>query len=357
MPKRQTVRSSRATPSRRPEPAVAGASAPPPRAAASRLDSPRADPPQRDPLRQESVPDDPLQTDVFFDAFRLARLNGELLREAPLRSAQPLAYPRGRAMFHFVRGAPCTFSIETAAGRRSRVRAQPGDLLILPHGGAHRIEAGSAAAQLTSGAFAFESLSGAALMRALPELLHVRTAGEAGDEESPAQWLALSFAAMRRETRQPSLGSRIMIARLIDMVFIWAVRHWLAQAPAQQRGWLVALRDPLVARALAMLHAEPAHEWTVDELAARLHQSRSALGRRFAERVGEPPMRYLAGWRMQLAADLLLRSDAQVSQIAAKVGYGSEPAFSRSFRRAYGLSPSDYRRRAREPLSSAAPAG
>ncbi|WP_363797063.1 AraC family transcriptional regulator [Lysobacter firmicutimachus] len=321
----------------------------------------RAGLPQRDPPRTRPVQAvDPLQTDVFFEAFRLARLNGELVREGVLRNGPPLRYPHGRAMFHFVREAGCVFAIESASGRRLRVQAQPGELLILPHGSAHRIEAGATAAHataphLTSGAFVFEALSGVPLMRALPELLHVPAAGQG--EDSPAQWLALSFEAMRRETRQPSIGSRIMIARLIDMVFIWAVRHWLAQAPAQHSGWLSALRDPLVARALALLHAQPAHAWTVDELAARLHQSRSALGQRFAERVGEPPMRYLAAWRMQLAADLLLRTDLRVSQVAGRVGYGSEAAFSRSFRRAFGQSPSDYRRRLCDPFSPTAPAG
>lgn len=364
MPKRQIARSPRssraaapatlATPKR----SSSARAAPADRSgtASRATDSSQSEPPRTDP-----APVDPLGTDVFFEAFRLARLNGELVREGPLLAGQPLRYPRGRAMFHFVREAPCRFAIEAGPDRRSRVQAQPGDLLILPQGCAHRIEAGrgkaGAGAQLTSGAFVFEAFSGAALMRALPGLLHVRTAQQGADEESPAQWLALSFAAMRKETRQPSIGSRIMIARLIDMVFIWAVRHWLEHAPAQQRGWIAALRDPLVARALALLHAEPARDWTVDALAARLHQSRSALGQRFAERVGEPPMRYLAGWRMQLAADLLSRTDALVALVAAQVGYGSEPAFSRSFRRAFGLSPSEYRRRARQPLSPAAPAG
>ncbi|WP_051885064.1 helix-turn-helix transcriptional regulator [Lysobacter antibioticus] len=344
MPKRQSVRAARNV-----DPVVAP---PPAQARKARKPPARTDPPA-DPLQT-----DPIQTDVFFEAFRLARLHGELLGETRLRLGQALRHPRGRAMFHFVADAPCLFVIEAAQGGRQRIVAQPGDLLILPQGHAHRIladavETGAqrgACAQLTSGVFEFEALSGASLVRALPEWLHVRTGGADGpSEDSPEQWLALSFAAMRKEARQPNIGSRIMIARLIDIVFIWAVRHWLAQAPTQQRGWIAALRDPLVARALALLHAQPAFDWTVEALAARLHQSRSALGQRFAERVGEPPMRYLAGWRMQLAADLLLRTDLRISQIAAQVGYGSEPAFSRGFRRVFGSAPSDYRKRLREP--------
>lgn len=369
MPKRQSARAARTVePVAEPSPARAKARKTTAQAAAL-VDSVQPDDPLQTHLAETNpLQTNPLQTDVFFEAFRLARLNGDLLGETRLRPGQPLRHPRGRAMFHFVADASCRLVIETAQGSRQRIEARPGDLLILPHGHAHRIETGAVEtgaietgavetgarrdeyAQLTSGVFAFDALSGASLVRALPEWLHVRT-GEAGGlgEDAPEQWLALSFAAMRKEARQPNIGSRIMIARLIDIVFIWAVRHWLAQAPAQQRGWIAALRDPLVARALALLHAQPAFDWTVDALAEQLHQSRSALGQRFAERVGEPPMRYLAGWRMQLAADLLLRTDLRISQIAAQVGYGSEPAFSRGFRRLFGSAPSDYRKRLRAP--------
>lgn len=295
-----------------------------------------------------------LQDEVFFDAFRRARVHGELLREGPLRAGATQRYAAGRAMFHFVRGAACGFAIEPASGQRARairLRVEPGELLILPHGNAHRIEAAARgrAAELTSGAFDFEAMSGAALMRALPEVLHARTAAceDAGASEA-AQWLALTFEAMRQETRAPSIGSRIMLARLIDMVFIWSVRHWLASAPPHQAGWLTALRDPLVGRALALLHAEPARAWSVQALAARLHQSRSSLGQRFARAVGEPPMRYLGRWRMQLAADLLARTELLVAQIAERVGYASEAALARGFRREFGLSPSQYRAQASE---------
>jgi len=298
---------------------------------------------------------DPLvaaQDEVFFQVFRLARLHGELLRDGPLRAGAGRRYGGGRAMFHFVRDAAWVATIEPlpgARGRPLRLRLQPDELLILPHGQPHRIALAGrgAAAELTSGAFAIEGVGGEALMRALPPTLHARGAsGErAGTDgaDGAAQWLALTFAAMRKETREPSIGSRIMLARLIDMVFIWSVRHWLASAPPGPPGWLGALRDPLVGRALALLHAEPAHAWSVQELAARLHQSRSGLGQRFAREVGEPPMRYLARWRMQLAADLLARTSLLVSQIAERVGYASEAALARSFRREFGRSPSQYR--------------
>lgn len=300
---------------------------------------------RRDPLASA-------QDEVFFQVFGLARLHGEVVRDGPLRAGASRRHDDGRAMFHFVREAACAVAIEPLPGQRgatTRLRLQPGELLILPHGNAHRIEpAGRGrAAELTSGAFAFEAMSGAALMRALPALLHARTAaGEDAGAGEAAQWLALTFAAMRKETRAPSIGSRIMLARLIDMVFIWSVRHWLAAAPAQQPGWLSALRDPVIGQALALLHAEPARDWNVQSLAARLHQSRSNLGQRFARHVGEPPMRYLARWRMQLAADWLARTDLRIAQIAERVGYASEAALARSFRREFGVSPSGYRAQA-----------
>ncbi|WP_394537310.1 AraC family transcriptional regulator [Lysobacter enzymogenes] len=300
---------------------------------------------------------DPLATaqdEVFFQVFRLARLHGELLGDGPLRAGAGRRYGGGRAMFHFVREAACEATVEPlpgARGRSVRLRLQPDELLILPHGHAHRIAlpARGAAAELTSGVFAIEGVGGEALMRALPPTLHARSAAcERAGADGAAQWLALTFAAMRKETREPSIGSRIMLARLIDMVFIWSVRHWLASAPPGPPGWLGALRDPLVGRALALLHAEPAHAWSVEALAARLHQSRSGLAQRFAREVGEPPMRYLGRWRMQLAADALARSHLLVAQVAERVGYASEAALARSFRREFGMSPSQYRASARE---------
>lgn len=303
---------------------------------------------------------DPLATaqdEVFFQVFRLARLHGELLGDGPLRAGAGRRYGGGRAMFHFVREAACEATIEPppgARGRTVRLRLQPDELLILPHGHPHRIAlpARGAAAELTSGVFAIEGVGGEALMRALPPTLHARSAAReragAAGADGAAQWLALTFAAMRKETREPSIGSRIMLARLIDMVFIWSVRHWLASAPPGPPGWLGALRDPLVGRALALLHAEPAHGWSVEALAARLHQSRSGLAQRFAREVGEPPMRYLGRWRMQLAADALARSHLLVAQVAERVGYASEAALARSFRREFGMSPSQYRASARE---------
>ncbi len=348
------------------------------------------------PKRQnaEAVPGSvhAVQDEVFFEAFRLARLHGELRRAGPLAPGQAQHHPAGPAMFHFLRGAACEVAVEPAAGTRARavrLRLAPGELLLLPHGNGHRIAAcGAHGVELTSGVFGFEAYSGVALMRGLPEIVHVRTgeasspgldranlaphaeldrmaadavgpdrverdrappgcAGQSTAADEAAQWLALTFAAMRKEAQAPSLGSRAMIARLIDMVFIWSVRHWLAQAPPGQVGWLAALRDPLLARALALLHAEPARHWSVPALAARLHQSRSGLSQRFAAGVGEPPMRYLARWRMQLAADLLARTDLRMGQIAVRVGYASEAALARSFRRQFGMAPSAYRERAR----------
>ena len=124
------------------------------------------------------------------------------------------------------------------------------------------------------------------------------------------------------------------------------LRAWLASPDAGAPGWHRAQSDPIVGRALSLLHDDPAHAWTVAELAARTGVSRASLARRFHDLVGEPPMSYLTGWRLTLAADMLRSADATIGTVARRVGYGSSFALSAAFKRARGLSPQQYRRRA-----------
>jgi len=127
-------------------------------------------------------------------------------------------------------------------------------------------------------------------------------------------------------------------------MFIEVVRRHLEDLPNDQTGWLAGLRDPIVGRALALMHDKPAQRWTLDKLAGEAGLSRSALAERFAACVGEPPMQYLTRWRMQMAARLLSDGKAKIAAVAAAVGYGSEAAFSRSFKRIAGTSPGSWRR-------------
>ncbi|MFF0725145.1 AraC family transcriptional regulator [Streptomyces sp. NPDC004134] len=138
-------------------------------------------------------------------------------------------------------------------------------------------------------------------------------------------------------------AQRVVLDRLLDLLVVAALRAWFARPEARAPGWYRAQGDPVVGRALKLLHNNPAHPWTVAELAVRAGVSRAALARRFAELVGEPPMTYLTGWRLALAADLLREPEATVGAVARRVGYGSPFALSTAFKRVHGVSPQEHR--------------
>ena len=130
-------------------------------------------------------------------------------------------------------------------------------------------------------------------------------------------------------------------------MFIDVVRRYIATLPAEKAGWLAGLRDPMVGKALTLIHDKPAHDWTIESLAKQAGLSRSVLAERFTAVVGMPPMHYLAKWRMQIAAELLSSGNANVASIAAKIGYDSDAAFSRAFKKVIGVPPSAWRHRTR----------
>jgi AraC-like DNA-binding protein len=136
-----------------------------------------------------------------------------------------------------------------------------------------------------------------------------------------------------------------MLTRLAELMFVEVLRRYLEDVTEERGGWLAGLRDPLVGRALALMHARPGHRWTLAELALASSSSRTILAERFAALVGVPPMQYLTQWRMQLAAARLRASDAKVATVAEEVGYDSEAAFSRAFKKATGVAPGRWRAR------------
>ena len=138
-------------------------------------------------------------------------------------------------------------------------------------------------------------------------------------------------------------GQEVVLDRLLDLLLVAALRTWFSRAESDAPAWYRAQADPLVGRALRMLHNNPAHPWTVATLAAAVGSSRAALARRFTELVGEPPMSFLTGWRLALAADLLREPDATVAAVARQVGYGSAFALSTAFKRVRGVTPSEHR--------------
>lgn len=299
---------------------------------------------QSAPLDAASAPTDLRHpsADVFFEVFSIARMQGELLGETRLQAGQVLQQAAGAARFHVIQDAACHLRLDDGTTRL----LAPGDILFVSHGQGHQLQgaAPDSTPRITSGLFRFEGGCGQALLQGLPSLLHVSCQGtDHSDPIGSREWLALTVAAMQKEVRNPSIGSAIMLSRIIDLMFIWAVRHWLAHAPQGIGGWIAALRDPLIGQALALLHAEPGASWSVERLAGLVKQSRTSLTQRFARLVGQSPMRYLTHWRMQLAGQRLQTSSLRVSQIAEQLGYESEAAFSRAFRRDFGVTPSEYR--------------
>jgi AraC-like DNA-binding protein len=144
-----------------------------------------------------------------------------------------------------------------------------------------------------------------------------------------------------------------VLARLSELMFIEVVRRYLETLPPEQTGWLAGLREPFVGRALSLMHGSPAQNWTIDELATQVGVSRSVLAERFNRLIGIPPMQYLANWRMQIAAGLLSGGNANMATVAAEIGYGSEAAFSRAFKKMVGVPPSAWRHRRGNSLDAA----
>ena len=179
------------------------------------------------------------------------------------------------------------------------------------------------------------------LLAALPRMIHLTPApGREGVIESFIR-LALS------ESMATQAGGECVLARLSELLFVDVVRRYISTLPPEQVGWLAGLRDEGVGRALAKLHDRPEQDWSLDTLAREVGMSRSVLAERFTHLVGVPPMQYLARWRMQRVSTLLSSTTMTLAEIAARVGYGSEAALSRAYKRWVGVAPASYRRRKR----------
>jgi AraC-like DNA-binding protein len=207
-----------------------------------------------------------------------------------------------------------------------------GGLWQVRHGG------GGEKARMVCGFLGCDLIKGNPLIDSLPPMLIFDT----GDERAPS-WIkgTLEFAAA--EILAGRAGSETVLAKLSELLFVEALRRYVDALPTGQTGWLAGIRDPFISRALARIHADVAKPWTVDDLGKEVGLSRSALADRFAAVMGETPIRYLARWRLQVAAHLLRTSDAAMAQVAEQVGY-TEFAFSRAFKKEFGDSPAAWRR-------------
>lgn len=243
-----------------------------------------------------------------------------------------------------------------------QIELVPGDVIVFPHGDPHVMSSGRAArsgehVHATSTArYAHTLVLGAQaprvtsllcgflgcdlrpfnpLLAALPRRMHMRGMSN--------EWLLALIRRLIEESRLGRPGAGSALTRVGELMFIEVLRRYLDELAPGQTGWLAGLRDEVVGRALALLHAQPARAWTLADLARESASSRSNLARRFTELLGQPPMQYLARWRMQVAANLLVQSGAKVATIGSEVGYESEAAFSRAFKKATGLAPGAWR--------------
>jgi AraC-like DNA-binding protein len=185
------------------------------------------------------------------------------------------------------------------------------------------------------------------LIATLPRLIHLPAARE-------QDWVAQFMRQAVAESKDKRPGGEAMLERMSEMMFIDAVRRYVETLPENSRGWLAGLRDRFVGRALALMHDAPAFAWTVDELGRQVGLSRSALHERFAEVIGQPPMQYLANWRIQVGAALLRNTSATVAAVAQDVGYESEASFTKAFKRLVGKPPAAWRRQAAHAVPRAA---
>ena len=322
------------------------------------------------------------EVDVLSDVLRTVRLTGALF--FPLHASSPWAdeIPPATAFasallptaqhvvsYHIVMQGACWATLRDSPP----VRLEAGDIFVVPHGDAYvmssalgmrseapedavlsffrEMAAGSAPSVVTEGGggperadlvcgfLACDIRPFNPVLETLPRVVHLSRSAAAHHHLRHL----IEFALV--ESRQPRSGAKCVLLRLSEVLFIEVVRRYLDGLGPGQTGWLAGLRDPIVGRALALLHDRPADSWTLERLAREIGASRSALADRFTQLVGRPPMRYLAHWRMQLAARLLSDRSAKVAAIARDIGYDSEAAFSRGFKRIVGVSPATWRRR------------
>lgn len=313
--------------------------------------------------------------DALSETLRVVRLVGAVFINA--RFSAPWCYLSPRAdtvvsylepgaehlvIWHLVTAGECWAEIDGAPP----VHLVAGDAVLFPQGDAHRMASaiglmpatgqrlgavlarrprhlayggGGAVTRLVCGYLACDARLAQILLAGLPPVVRVSVRGS-----NAGIWLEASVRYALSEARSPRPGGAGVLAKLAEVLFIEVLRLYMNEQSAGRTGWLAGVGDRIVGGALSALHKRPAHPWTLEELAREVGSSRSVLAERFQQLVGSSPMQYLTQWRMLLAANLLTRSNAPLSRIAEDVGYQTDTAFSRAFRREYGSPPAAWRR-------------
>jgi len=319
--------------------------------------------------------------DALSDMLRVVGLTGGVFMEADFTAPWSVAgkvapefcrpfmvQPRQVVGFHYV----VEGGLELGVEGHPPCRVEAGELVILPHNDVHTFGSDGARLPIPASELIVQASGGVqagapgimkivhggggphtrvvcgflggndnleSVLASLPAIMTMNLADLPGGD-----WIGRSFTYGAETLAAGDPGAATVLAKLAELLFVEAVRRYLASLPAEQTGWLAALRDPVVGRALSLLHARVAEPWTAEALAREVNMSRSAFADRFTAAVGQPPMRYLIGWRMQLARHQLRETRATIAQIAFQVGYDSEAAFTRAFRRECGAPPATWRR-------------
>jgi AraC-like DNA-binding protein len=325
------------------------------------------------PLPGMDLINPPEPADPLGEALHHLRMSGAFYCRTELTAPWGLTLPPlpGYVWFHIVTAG--SLQLETDGG--APVALSTGDVALVTHGAGHVLRSergapspgilglkreeisdryeilrhggGGAPTCLMCGAVRFDQPAARNLVAALPELIRIE-ALTAPDVERIQGTLSLIAA----ETARPRPGGEAVITRLADVLVIQAIRAWIDTDPDAQTSWLGALRDRQIGRALVLIHADPARAWTVAVLAREVAMSRSAFAARFTNLVGEPAMQYVTSVRMQMAVTALRDEGASVAELAGRLGYRSQAAFARAFKRVVGVAPGAIKREPRNPIAS-----
>lgn len=303
--------------------------------------------------------------DPLGEALHFLHMSGVFYSRSEFTAPWALALPAfpDCLMFHVVTSGRCWLEVEGLAPRL----LQPGDLALVPHGQGHQLLSepgvpaadlfdlpreqiseryeilrygqGGEAANLVCGTVRFDHPAAHQLVRLLPKLICIEA------WQSPQmEWIQSTLRLMATEARAMRPGGETIITRLADILIIQTIRSWMAEDPLAQTGWLGALQDKQIGYAILLVQRDPARAWTVASLAHEVAMSRSAFAARFKELVGESPMQYITRWKMNVALTCLKNEDVSLGELANRLGYQSEAAFSRAFKRFIGVSPGAARR-------------
>jgi AraC-like DNA-binding protein len=314
--------------------------------------------------------------DVLSDVLRVVRLDGALFfngefsapwcfrsSESGAIAARLSPHAGHLIIFHFLTEGRAYAKLPGG----QRVELIAGDIVVFPHGDVHLLGNGSPAKPVDSfktfdrnltegvkvarfggggeltkfvcGFLACEPRLSQVFLAGLPPILKVNVVSEPS-----GQWLENSIRFSAGEAGDSNAGTGAVLAKLSEVLFVETLRRYINALPPDQTGWLAGARDAIIGQALALMHKSPAHPWSVSELAKRVGLSRTRLAERFRHFLGEPPMAYLSRWRLKLGAEILQSTENSVAEVAATVGYGSEAAFNRAFKRELHSPPAQFRR-------------